>query len=292
MNERSKLFNSRFSRRNLVKGAGAVAGGLALTQFGLGKYSGQFEDTGFNLSAFEHSGHLKAVAQENGTLQEILNVAVTAEALAVPLLGNVIEAARAGEYDQEVPEVVIDILNLGNRATEQIHYDFLIEAGAEPITTTFNVPDPALLTSYDAVFTAFVALETAFVAAYIAAADQFAQLGEPELVKVAYEISTVEAEHRVLANFALGARPANDVAYEERLFTRVDEAAALLQELGFIGGDGPEIQFPGPGEIDFSGLDLTEPTGPDAICEMAGMPATGRGGASRTYGRRSSGTHH
>jgi hypothetical protein len=286
------IASQRYSRRSLIKGATAFAGGLALTQFGLSKFTGQLEDTGLNLSVFEHSGPIKAVAQSSNDLQEILNVAVTAEALAVTLLGHVIDAARAGEYDQDVPDAVVDILELGNRPTEQLHYDFLIEAGAEPLTRTFTVPDPSLLTSYDAVFSTFVALESAFVAAYIAAADQFAQLGEPELVKVAYEISTVEAEHRVLANFALGTRPANDVAYEERLFARVSEAGELLQQLGFIGGDGPEIEFPGPGTIDFSAIDLTAPTGPDAICELAGMPATGGGGSQYSTGRRSSGINH
>ena len=51
----------------------------------------------------------------------------------------------------------------------------------------------------------------------------------------------------------------NDVAFEKAMFTSVGQAAAALQQLGFIGGSGPQITYPGPGAIDTTGLTNLRP---------------------------------
>lgn len=190
------------------------------------------------------------------TVQEIINIAVTAEAFAVTALGGALENAANGTL--ELSEEAIQSLTAA-RAEEQAHYDYLTGAGAEPLTLTFTVPDEKIVTDAGTFLTTLIALEEAFIAAYLAAAQEFVILGEPELAQVALQIGAVEAEHRAGVRFfaieagVISGTP-NDVAFEKSLFTSVGEAATLLQELGFIGGSGTEISYPGPGEIDYTGV--------------------------------------
>lgn len=190
------------------------------------------------------------------SVQEIIDVAVTAEAFAVTFLGEVLARQESGDLTLD-PEVVETLT--AARAAEQAHFDVLTEAGAEPLTTTFTVPDPLLLTDASVLLETLASLEEAFVAAYLTASQQFAALGEPELAELALSIGAVEAEHRVGVRFfaiqagVLSGVP-NDVAFSTALFATMGEAAAALEELGFIGGDGDEIEYPGPGEIDTAGV--------------------------------------
>lgn len=261
-----RLMKAPVSRRTLFKQMGAGGLGLALggaLAFGQNPLS--------PAELLRSAGQMRAVAQEAEDIQQIIDIAITAEALAVTLLGGAVASAEAGNYNREIPPIVIDILKAA-RAEEQLHYEYLAEAGAQPLTTTFTIPDPALLTDYGTLFGTIVQLETAFVAAYMAAAFRFAELDQPELVKIAVQTAGAEGEHRVLANYALGERPANNVAFYEPLFGTVGEAAAALQDLGFIGGDGQEVSYPGPGEIDFSNVVDSAPGGPSVNCTLDEMP--------------------
>lgn len=195
------------------------------------------------------------------SIEEIINIAVTAEAFAVTALGGALENAANGTL--ALPEEAVQTLTAA-RAQEQAHYEYLTDAGAKPLTTTFTVPDPKLLTDVPTFLTTLVSLEEAFIAAYLAAAQEFIVLGEPELAMVSLQIGAVEAEHRAGVRFfaiqagVLSGTP-NDVAFEKSLFASVGEAAALLQELGFIGGTGTEVSYPGPGEIDYTGVEGLRP---------------------------------
>ena len=46
----------------------------------------------------------------------------------------------------------------------------------------------------------------------------------------------------------------NDVCFEKAMFGTVQEAADLLTKLGFIGGTGYTVDYPGPSEIDTTGV--------------------------------------
>lgn len=190
------------------------------------------------------------------TVQDIINLAATAEAFAVTALGGAIANAMDGTLALNAEQ--IQALQ-ATRAEEQAHYDYLTKAGATPLTMTFTLPDPAIVTDVPTFLTTLIALEEAFIAAYAAAAQEFAILGQADLAQVALQIGAVEAEHRVAVRFyaiqagVLSGTP-NDVAFEKALFTSVGQAGALLQQLGFIGGDGPELTYPGPGDIDYSGV--------------------------------------
>jgi hypothetical protein len=184
-------------------------------------------------------------------VQTVINIAVTAEALAVTLLGAAVEAAQQGALaltDEQLESVQ------ASRIAEKAHYDYLIAAGAQPLTMTFNIPNPAIATDVPTFLTTVIALEEAFIAAYMAAAQVFSLQGQPDLVLVAHRAAAVEGDHRAQARqFAIEAGlidgVPNNLAFEQALFASVGEAAATLQALGFIGGTGPEITFPGPTPI-------------------------------------------
>jgi hypothetical protein len=204
---------------------------------------------------------LAAAMEGCESVKQIIDIAATAEALAVTALGAAIESAQAGTLALNAEQ--IDVLQAA-RVAEQAHYEYLTAAGAEALTLTFTVPDPKLVTDVPTFLTTLIGLEEAFIAAYMAAAQEFAIMGESDLVQVAMQVAAVEADHRAHARFyAIGAGlidgVPNNVAFESAMFGSVGEAAAALQQLGFIGGDGPEITYPGPGEIVNPGVTNLQP---------------------------------
>lgn len=180
------------------------------------------------------------------TVQDIINIADTAEHLAITLLTGAVDSASSIGLTGLVLDVVKAAL-----AEEVYHADFLESAGAKTLTDTFTVPDPKILTDFSTFFNTVETLETAFVAAYLAAVGEFTTLGHPDLAKYAFEIGAVEAEHRTLARAALALNgattdiPPNNVAFESKLFATVGAAAAALQQAGFIGGSGTQVTYPG-----------------------------------------------
>ena len=205
---------------------------------------------------------LQQVAATCETVQEIINIAATAEAFAVTALGGALENAAGGKLALNADH----ILHLkAARAEEQAHYAFLTGAGAKPLTTTFTVPDARIVTDVPTFLTTVIALEEAFIAAYLAAAQEFAILGQPDLARIAVQIGGVEAEHRAALRFfaieagVLKEAVPNNLAFEKGLFSSVGEAAAALQQLGFIGGSGAQITYPGPGAIDNTGVTQLKP---------------------------------
>ena len=204
---------------------------------------------------------LKGGAAGCESVQTIIDIAVTAEAFAVTALGGALQNAAQGKLglnDNHILHIK------AARAAEQAHFDFLTGAGAKPLTTTFTVPDEKIVTDVPTFLKTLITLEEAFIAAYLAAAQEFVVMGEGKLAHVALQIGAVEAEHRAGVRFfaieagVLSGTP-NDVAFEKSLFTSVGEAAQALKDLGFIGGGGTEISYPGPGEIDYSGVKFLKP---------------------------------
>lgn len=195
------------------------------------------------------------------SVQTIIDIAATAEALAVTALGGALDNAASGKL--KLNGVQIQSLKAA-RAEEQAHYQYLTGAGAKPLTTTFTVPDEKIVTDVPTFLKTLITLEEAFIAAYLAAAQEFAILGQSRLAQAALQIGAVEAEHRAGARFfaieagVISGTP-NDVAFEKAMFTSVGEAAAALKQLGFIGGSGTQITYPGPGNIDNSGVQHLQP---------------------------------
>ncbi len=206
---------------------------------------------------------LRAVAATCETVQEIINIAATAEALAVTALGGALANAANGKLGLNAEHVQFVT---AARFEEQVHYEFLRAAGAQPLTLTFTVPDEKIVTDVPTFLKTVIALEEAFVAAYMTAAVEFAILDQPALYQVAHQTGGVEAEHRALARFyALGAgvpidgTVPNNLAFAKTMFSSASAAAAALQNLGFIGGNGAKITYPGPGTITNPGVTNLRP---------------------------------
>lgn len=216
----------RSSRRSMIKstvvgvaGLGTVAslaaGGIALTQQ-------QTSDPA-------HAAGIPNTTSPD-SIQTILNLAVTAEHLAVTF------------YMQALNNE--DQLGFGNAARvdlkaalveEQLHALFLTKQGAKPVTNTFSFPHGKnTFRNFNTFIQTQQMLETLFVAAYIVAAKEFAMLNRPDLVQVAGQIGTVEAEHRVLGR-ALGAmRPVNNHVFSPIVIQKVSDAATVLKKQGFL----------------------------------------------------------
>ena len=228
-------------RRGFMKLTGAAGLGFALTQMGA----------------------LSALAQSNETVADIINIAATAEALAVSLTGAVI--AGAGKYDggKGLSDMLVRYIK-AIQAEEQAHYQFLTGAGAKALTLTFTVPQnlAAITTDSKTLLNFVVQAETIFIGAYTAAAQEFAQLQQPNLSKVALEIAGVESEHRVLANFAYGTMPPNNVGFESAPYASVGEAAAAVKGLGLLGTSNPAATLnysDFSGSVDFTGVSNLKP---------------------------------
>lgn len=229
---------------------------------------------------------LAAALQQSETASTILNIAATAEALAVTLLG----AAVAGAANYTNPDgskglssTWLTILK-AIAGTEQAHYQFLTGAGAKPLTTSFNIPDPKLATDTMTLWKTVELLDTAFISAYEAAAMEFAEMKQPTLVRYALQIGGTEGEHRALARLAQGDALPHNLAFELAQFATVGDAAAALQKLGFIGGSGQAVtysQFSSYASTNGVGLTELTPSGPDASITLASgampssMPKTG-----------------
>lgn len=219
-----------------------------------------------NLGATVQSGLADAMAQSED-VSTIINIAATAEAMAVTLLGAAI--AGAAGYDNAdgskgLAAPLVSILKAAQSA-EQAHYAYLTGAGAKPLTTTFNIPDPKIASDTTTLFKTIEALETAFISAYEAAAMEFAAMMKPDLVKVALQVGAVEAEHRALARLALGDALPHNVAFEAAQFATVGDAANALKQLGFIGGTGTAVSYGDyAGKVDNSGMTELTPSGPSA----------------------------
>ncbi|MGH2458079.1 MAG: ferritin-like domain-containing protein [Chloroflexota bacterium] len=220
---------------------------------------------------------LAAAAQQSESVSDIINIASTAEAMAVTLLGAAIAGASGYDGGKGLAAPLVTILKAA-QAAEQAHYNFLTGAGAKPLTLTFNIPDPKIATDSKTLFSTIEALETAFISAYEAAALEFAQMRSPGLVKVAVQIGGTEAEHRALARLAQGDPLPHNVAFEATQFSTVGDAAAALEKLGFIGGSGTPVKYQDfTGKVDFSGVMNLTPGGVAASTAMAGTAPSGGG---------------
>lgn len=229
------LMRDAISRRTLVKGVAAGVAGLALAQLGCG-------------DSTDTSG--------STAVQDILDATTTVEQFGVTFLGAGIASAQQNGYDKPWPDTVLAVVQAA-RAQEQAHLDFYLSQGGKSLNSTFTIP-PLLLTSFDAFFAAIVEEEALEVAAQIAAMGTFAGLKRPDLAKFSFQYAAEEAEHRLLANYTRGVRPANDNAFSPKLLPSASAIIDSLKQRGLIGGTGTAVAFPGPGTIDTT--NLTNPT--------------------------------
>jgi Ferritin-like domain len=216
-------FAPRSSRRSVLKGTVAGVTGLAAVAgvVGAGTLLAQREESG--------SAHAQNVAAAE-PVQTMLNVAITAEQLAVTFYTQALaHADRIGFGEAARLDIAAALVE------EQIHEQFLAKQKAKALTSKFSFPfGRQTFERMDAFIKVQQQLETLFVAAYIAAAREFAVLKRPDLVQIAMQIGTVEAEHRALGRAIGGLRPADNHAFSPALLKRVGDAAAILKKDGYL----------------------------------------------------------
>lgn len=187
-----------------------------------------------------HSESLRTMAASSESVGSIISIFATAEALAVTLTGAAIAGAEKYDAGKGLPPLVVRWVK-AIQAQEQAHYEYLTKAGAKPLTLTFTVPQNLadITTDSKALLDFVVSEEGIAIGAYVAAAAEFADLGQPALAQVACQIAGVESEHRTLANYARGAVPPNNLGFEKAPFHTVGEAAAQIKSLGLLGTPSP-----------------------------------------------------
>ncbi len=178
-----------------------------------------------------------AFAKGGGSsITEIINAAVTAEALAVTYLTGLVEnASKIG-----IPSNLVPVLKAANSA-ELEHHNVLLSLGARPLTTKFWAPNSFFASSND-VFATIEYAETQFVNAYLIAITAFAKAGKDSLARYAGEILGTEAEHRALARFAQGKLP-NNVGFEAYKIHSINGIVGALESAGV--GFGKKGKGPG-----------------------------------------------
>jgi hypothetical protein len=218
---------------------------------------------GAGLGAGAGTRSIPEAASMSESAADVMDIIATAEAMAVTLLGAAIQGAAGYTNPDDstgLSAPLVSVLKAAQSA-EQAHYLYLTRAGAKPLTLTFNIPNPEILTDTVTLFKTLETLETEFTAAYAAAAREFAVMKKPNLVRLALQTGGVEAEHRVLARWALGETLPHNVAFETAEFTDVGEAAAALQKMGFIGGTGTAVHYADfAGGVDNTGMAQLTPT--------------------------------
>ena len=196
-------------RRSFLKGVAGVGGGIAAASF---------------------AGALGASAAEGGDdVQTILNLAATAETLAVT---HYYSALTTRTFDLAEDDVVYLKYALD---AEQQHLDFLNANGGKALTQQFFVP-ASLLSDAGLFVQVTTQAETAFVGAYLAATRRFADLGNPRLAATAAQVACVEAQHLALARDIGGLVP-NDISLALPVYFNVSDAVPTLAPF-LKGGDG------------------------------------------------------
>lgn len=259
MSEFDKAPPKQVSRRKLLKGAVAGAAGVTLAQANMFRTAVAASMTGGRLA---QAGLFHEVAAMSESVQDILNITTTIEQFGVTFLGAGIASAEQKNYNKPWPAPVLAIVKAA-RAQEQFHLDFFERAGGKSLVSTFTIP-PVLLTDFNSFFKAIVVEEALEIATQLAAIRTYAELKRPDLVKISFQYAAEEAEHRVLANYTLGTRPANDVAFAPMLLGSISAMMASFRKRGLIGGMGKAIPFPGPGRIDSTNVINRTPDGPAA----------------------------
>lgn len=210
------------SRRNMLKGAAGVTGGLALASFA--NILGARE-------AFANHDRMDDVAT-------IANLAATAETLAATSYYYTILNNPLGFDDDAISYLKLAM------SSELYHLQVLQSLGGTSLAMEFYTPANFLSNRATNVAT-FIAAETAFTGAYLAATRRFAELGNPRLAATTAQHAATEAEHLVLTRLVGGFIP-NPNALPAPIYYNVSDAVPTLAPFlqggeGFVG----PVPFPG-----------------------------------------------
>jgi hypothetical protein len=130
------------------------------------------------------------------SMQRVLDLAATAEALAITLYERAITApngffGRLRGDQQGYLRLALD--------EEQFHYTYLIQRGAQPLKTEFYFPTNTFgFSDFPSFLATMDVIESASVGLYLTAARRLGELGEPVFAEIIAQILGVESEHRAI----------------------------------------------------------------------------------------------
>jgi hypothetical protein len=213
------------SRRSFFEKAGVIAAGSVLGVGGL---------------PLMMPRSAQAATKSTDTIQDIINIAATAEMLATTFYYNALI----------LPTNLPDVNSVQNRnyfqaadTQEYIHLEVLEGYGAKSLASKFYFPEK-MFTDEATFFSTAETLEKYFISAYLAAAQEFSgavssaiTTPNPTLIGLAIQVAGVECEHRALLRVAAGANPPNDEEIEYGLLKTVSEAVTPLKPF-LMGGSG------------------------------------------------------
>jgi len=224
----------RFSRAQLLMGLGA---GVAMAALPLGVDAQKFPGT----MSFPYYPQVPGTySPEN--IQDILNMLVTMERFAVA-----VGTANVSAPPQPGITPLLIAAQQSSMVTNVAHVDFLESLGARSLSETFSVPGSLGLSV--ASLQRKEGITTIFVGAYMTAAREFAELGQPTLVKWSFQAGAQLAEERATARAlaaTLGAptSPPANKAFETDLFLYVRDAYALMNRIGLFGTGPTKLSYP------------------------------------------------
>jgi hypothetical protein len=192
-------------------------------------------------------------AGNTDTAQDILDIAATAEALAVTFYYNGLQAGMA----------LPDVNSTANQnyfqaaaIQENEHLLYLRKFGAAKPTHHFYFPTN-MFTDESVFFQTALTLEAYFISAYLAAALDFSgavssnmTTANPTFLGFAVQVLGVECEHRALLGVAANVNPPNGIIIESALVKTVQDAGAALKPF-LKGGDGyaGPVSLPAASEV-------------------------------------------
>jgi rubrerythrin len=177
----------------------------------------------------------------NDSVTDILNIACTAETLAITFYGHALA------HPNNLPTVNNEANQNYFQAAltqEYEHLMYLHSLGGKTLATKFYFPT-GMFYDEPTFFATASTLEDYFISAYIAAAMDFSGAysnnitsASPSLIGAAVQIAGVESEHRALLRVASGANPPNNRIIESGLLTSVAGAVPVLTNFLQSGGSG------------------------------------------------------
>ncbi len=218
------------SRRDFFTATAKVAGASVLGAAGLGLMQPM-------------AARAATQPASSDTVQDILNIAATAETLAITFYSKALEKTAA------LPNVnsAANLNYFQAALTQELeHLQFLQANGGKSVQGHFYFPEN-MFAKESVFFPTASTLEDYFISAYIAAALDFSgayssgiTAANPALIGVAVQIAGVESEHRALLNVAANVNPPNNRIVESALLPSVGAAVAPLTPFlaggsGFIG---------------------------------------------------------
>jgi hypothetical protein len=216
------------SRRSFFARTAKLAGATALGAAGVGLLQPLAARTALAGSA------------PTDTTKDILNIAATAEALAVTFYYHALATPALPDVNNN------DSRNYFQAAMvqEYVHLEILKSLGGKPLAVGFYFPN-GMFSVESVFFPTASTLEDYFISAYLAAAMEFSGAVSTGITKantvalgLCVQIAGIECEHRALLRDAQGLNPPNNVLIETALLTSVGGAVPALMPFISAGASG------------------------------------------------------